>query len=454
MAETEPAANGFQDAPKRPEPFREEIRALQVELSQSQRIIQQLREELSEQRRNATDGETSMSSVARLTQELDRNMGAIEQQHEVARELQSLFMPPILPECDGVRFAVKYKPSSKSGGELYDVFDMGNSCVGILVADIAGHGLSATLASAVTKMAFDTFRQNEYSPKAIMEKANRQIIGHTHESHFITAFLGVLDLETRRMKFVNACHPCPIVCSGKRFDLLDAPGLCCGMFDEPRYEEGEAQLEVGDHVLFYTRGLVTSANAQGEAYENARLFERVRSSGEVEIGALLDLVTKDFFAHVGSEFPTEDLILVGLETLPREAVEERIVIPSDPQQLSRIESAVLARLEAENYGERTYFGVRLALEEAIVNAIKHGNRMDKAKKVTVIHSVNQERCIISVKDQGCGFDPDDVPDPTADENIAKTSGRGLMLMRAYMDDVQYSEQGTKVTMTKKAPWAS
>ncbi len=173
----------------------------------------------------------------------------MEQQLAVARQFQRLFMPPALPAFPQARFAVKYQPSPRVGGDLYDVCDMGNSCVGFLVADAAGNGLSATLITAIAKIAFDTFRQNEYSPKVILERMNRQIVRNTLEDQFLTAFLGILDLETLRLKFVNASHTCPVLYGPKRFELLDTEGLCCGMFEEPRYEEKEIQLQAGDRLL-------------------------------------------------------------------------------------------------------------------------------------------------------------------------------------------------------------
>ena len=130
-----------------------------------------------------------------------------------------------------------------------------------------------------------------------------------------------------------------------------------------------------------------------------------------------------------------------------------VVIPSEPMQLARVESLILSRLEALNYGERALFSVRLALEEAIINAIKHGNGMDKAKNVTLTYSADRAEFLVSIADEGAGFDPSAVPDPTADENLESPHGRGLTLMKAYMDDVTFNAKGNCVTMRKKAPWA-
>jgi len=99
------------------------------------------------------------------------------------------------------------------------------------------------------------------------------------------------------------------------------------------------------------------------------------------------------------------------------------------------------------------FAVRLALEEAVINAIKHGNELDPTKKVRLDFIVEEDKVTLKVTDEGKGFNPNEVPDPWSDEGLAAESGRGLALMRAYMDDVQYNEKGNVVTMIKYAPWA-
>src|SRR5262249_43293465 len=93
--------------------------------------------------------------------------------------------------------------------------------------------------------------------------------------------------------------------------------------------------------------------------------------------------------------------------------------------------------------------LRLALEEAIVNAVKHGNGYDPAKRVQVRYSVSAERVLAEVEDQGTGFDPARVPDPTAPENLERSCGRGLFLIRAYVTWVRYNERGNCITLCKQ-----
>ena len=431
----------------------ETVQALRTELNQTCCEMARLQRELKTLRARAADGAAAQTTLQEVNRALQEHTLRVEQQVAVAQRFQNLFNPPVLPRMEGVNFTVKYQPCARVGGDLYDVFDLGNSCVGILVADIAGEGLAATLVTAVAKMAFDTFRQNEYSPKVILEKVNAHVVRHTLGSQFLTVFLGVLDLETMKMKYVNAANPRPLLYGPKRFELLDTDGLCCGMFEDPRYEEKEVQLKPGDRVLSYTNGLPDMYDMRGELCWNTRIYDLVQERGELPVGEMVERIVADFEERLDGAEQAEDLTVVGFELVAREMKAQQIVIPSEPKLLNRVENRIVEQLKALNYGERALFGVRLAVEEAVINAIKHGNKMDKTKTVTITYSISDKECVISVADEGDGFNPQGVPDPTADENLELPHGRGLVLMRAYMDEVEYNEKGDCVTMRKKAPWA-
>ncbi len=104
--------------------------------------------------------------------------------------------------------------------------------------------------------------------------------------------------------------------------------------------------------------------------------------------------------------------------------------------------------------EDQLYEVGVAVRESVVNAIKHGNKSDIDKRVVVEFSVApQDHMVVRIKDQGAGFDPEDIPDPLAPENIMKGSGRGILFMRNYMDDVslaRHPEGGMQIQMMKRA----
>jgi serine/threonine-protein kinase RsbW len=130
-------------------------------------------------------------------------------------------------------------------------------------------------------------------------------------------------------------------------------------------------------------------------------------------------------------------------------VEFELAIPSDTSQGYEVQERILNLLEQWQYSDKDLFGIKLALEEALVNAIKHGNGMDPSKLVRVRCQLNHEAVQIVIEDEGPGFKPEDVPDPTDDENLEKPSGRGLMLMRAFMTRIEYTGRGNCVLLEKR-----
>jgi serine/threonine-protein kinase RsbW len=125
-----------------------------------------------------------------------------------------------------------------------------------------------------------------------------------------------------------------------------------------------------------------------------------------------------------------------------------VTIASDLAEARRIQDVIVESLQACAYSEHDIFSIKLALEEALVNAIKHGNQMDADKRVHVAYRVTPARFEIRITDEGEGFNPDDVPDPTDPDNIERPCGRGLLLMRGFMTEVTYHGKGNSVSMAK------
>ena len=136
---------------------------------------------------------------------------------------------------------------------------------------------------------------------------------------------------------------------------------------------------------------------------------------------------------------------------PANPAETREILANDAARRREIEERLLAELARHGYPEASKFPLRLALEEAVMNAFRHGHRHKPEATVTVTWRVDPQKVVISVEDQGPGFDPHAVPDPTTPEHLEKPSGRGIMLMRAYMAEVSYNEHGNRVTMVYERP---
>jgi serine/threonine-protein kinase RsbW len=125
-----------------------------------------------------------------------------------------------------------------------------------------------------------------------------------------------------------------------------------------------------------------------------------------------------------------------------------IIIDSQAGRAERVCRQLLDDAEGNGFNSDDIFAIHLALEEALINAIKHGNGMDPKKQITVEYTITPEKFDVSVADDGSGFRPGDVPDPRDSENLSKPSGRGLLLMKEFMDVVEHNSTGNRVHMIK------
>lgn len=121
---------------------------------------------------------------------------------------------------------------------------------------------------------------------------------------------------------------------------------------------------------------------------------------------------------------------------------------SRPHQVTRVWEEVIDQMRRCGFPRNDVFGVQLALEEALTNAIKHGHQHDYSKEVRVEWAVDENRVWISIEDQGDGFSHCAVCDPTLPENVKQPGGRGLLFMRTYMCSLEYNQKGNRVTMVK------
>ena len=125
------------------------------------------------------------------------------------------------------------------------------------------------------------------------------------------------------------------------------------------------------------------------------------------------------------------------------------VIPSDLAGMRTVQSPVMEGVAAHGFDDDATHAIRLALEEGLINAIKHGNKLNPKKRVTVDATITDKFAEITIKDEGNGFARADVPDPLHEDNLEKPSGRGLLLIESYMTEVSYSDSGRCVKMIRR-----
>jgi serine/threonine-protein kinase RsbW len=138
--------------------------------------------------------------------------------------------------------------------------------------------------------------------------------------------------------------------------------------------------------------------------------------------------------------------LTGIEAFITERI--TIVVPSQLLYVDPVVSYLIDHLTRLGYADEDS-NTAIALHEAITNAMRHGNKLDVNKNVEIVLELDSQQAVFTITDEGSGFDPSSVCDPTEGDNIFRECGRGLLMMRHIMDEVRYNERGNQITMVRK-----
>lgn len=236
---------------------------------------------------------------------------------EEARKKQ-LQMLPDLPKIPGFDFQVIYKPCSHVAGDLYDFVKVSDNEVGILMGDVSGHGVDAALVMSLARKVFQMQGKGRSSPWDTLVTSNMEIYPDLDRKTFITTAYGVLNTQTKLLKFARAGHNPLIIFNEKRDPqilLLEPKGMAVGMDKGPKFasglEEVEQQLQSGDVLLWYTDGVSETRGKGGAEFGIEGILEVVKKYGRLEPKVLLhmlELARTEF--QVGEQ--EDDITLIGI----------------------------------------------------------------------------------------------------------------------------------------------
>jgi serine phosphatase RsbU (regulator of sigma subunit) len=229
----------------------------------------------------------------------------IEQELQVARQIQQELLPEATPELGGWRIATYYEPAREVGGDFYDFIELPDGRLGLVVGDATGHGMPAALVMATTRGMLRAVVQSLDSPGKAFARVNEALAADIPPSTFVTYFYGILDSESGRFLYANAGHNLPCRRHNGQADELRARGMPLGLMPGTGYEEKEAVLESGDSVLFYSDGLVEAHNPEGEMFGFPRL-RRLVAGHAAEEGSLVDLLMDELRSFRGDGWEQED----------------------------------------------------------------------------------------------------------------------------------------------------
>ena len=243
----------------------------------------------------------------------------LERELQLAHEIQKTFIPDQLPSLPGWELAAVWRAARQVAGDFYDLLDLPDGRMGLLVADVADKGMPAALFMVLTRTLIRAAALENASPSAVLARVNDLLVPDAQHGMFVTAFYAVLSLDTGALTYANAGHNCPLLLrSGARtVEELSKGGMALGVLEGERMKEHSAVLEPGDCVVFYTDGVTEAYSPEQGLYGDDQFRLVIEASAGRSAQAVLEAIDRSVLAHMGSAPPSDDLTLMVLR---REAI--------------------------------------------------------------------------------------------------------------------------------------
>jgi len=237
---------------------------------------------------------------------------------EIARQVQQNLFPKKLPSYPGWEFTGICRSARAVGGDYYDIFEVAPGKVLLALGDVSGKGLGASLLMASVHSAIRSRAATSLDdPSKLIVELNHHLLSSTSPETFVTLFLGLIDLDTGKLQYVNCGHPPPILLcqEEKKQERLTIGGPILGILDGAPYTKGEYYLRNGDVLVLFSDGVTEATNQKEEMFEEERLLEMLSRTSELEASAVINLVMNTVDSFTAQCEQADDISVVIVRRL-------------------------------------------------------------------------------------------------------------------------------------------
>lgn len=256
-----------------------------------------------------------------FTEAQRRRAAELEQELQLARDLQQGLLLEAAPRLPGWEIAAVSLPARDLGGDLYDFLRLGDGAHGIMIGDVSGKGLSAALRMAVARTVFRHEARRGEAPASTLAAVNRGVLSEIPQG-MVTMLYARLDAARGLLRVANAGHTFPLLVNGKVSEL-ELSGLPLGVDGDSDYDESTAALGHGDTVVLYTDGVLEAEDERGAIFSYERLHALVEQNAQLRPRALVALLLRELRAWSGGTQTDDVTVVVLRRRLPSLSAELR-----------------------------------------------------------------------------------------------------------------------------------
>ena len=435
---------------------------------------------------------TFLRMQASIKESIDtqKSLGRIERELDFARNIQLAMLPDneVEENCNDDRheLAPFMLPAKEVGGDFYDFFKIDNDHLCVVVGDVSGKGVPASLFMMVSRIILRTMMKNLKSVEKTFNSTNFALAKRNKLNMFVTVWMGVIDLRTGLVEFASAGHNPPVIrhADGSVEFVKSKSGLVMAAMENVRYHMQTCELLPGDTIFLYTDGVTEATNSNDELFGDARLLETIAKSKDIATADICKFVKKEIDLFVGGAPQFDDITMMGVKYIGSdEPVWERYektidvgiegqgelktfvegilspmdglakvqmqnaweryekivdVIPENQDILTAFVEGILAPMEGS---VKSQMQINIAIDEIYSNIVKFSG----ATRVTLIVEVRKATLTAKLTfiDNGAPYDPlkSKDPDITLSAEEREVGGLGIFIVKKTMDSVCYRRNG-------------
>ena len=398
------------------------------------------------------------STVSTLKRYIAEAAARIDKELEYAKSIQLSALPTNFPKDEEYSVYAEMIAAREVGGDFYDFYKINDSTVAVLVADVSGKGIPAAMFMMTAKTIIKDLAESGIPVNEIFSRANEKLCESNESGMFVTAWMGILDLESGKMQFANAGHNPPLLKrAGGEFEYLRSrAGFVLAGMEGVRYRVSELTLCPGDRLFLYTDGVPEATDTENNLYGEDRLLEFVNKNSGLEAVELMTDLKADIDKFVGEAPQFDDITMLLLDYKSRLGGEQMTTqrFEAKTEALTDVLGFVDLMLEKYECPMKIQTAVCVAIEEVFVNVARYAYENGEGDVDFGIGFDGENRTLtFRMADRGIPFDPLAKPDPdiTLSAEERDIGGLGIFITKKTMDSVEYAyENGENVlTMTKK-----
>ena len=384
-------------------------------------------------------------TVSTLKRYIAEAAARIDKELEFAKEIQYSALPSVFPPYPNRKDFEIYAhmiTAKEVGGDFYDFYMLGDSTLAFMIADVSGKGIPAAMFMMQAKTIIKDLAESGLELPEVFATANKKLCENNDAGMFVTAWMGILDLKTGLLKFVNAGHNPPLVrqADGEFVYLKARSGMVLAGMDGIKYRQNELQLTPGDQIFLYTDGVTEATDKNNQLYGEERLLETVNRNIVMDTRKLCEAVKSDVDQFVGEAPQFDDITMLSVE-IQYIRGENSITVIADDKSMIPVSEFAKSLTEKLAVVPKVANKVSIAVDEIYSNIINYSG----AELATISYEIKDGRLYITFTDDGIPYNPLEAeePDITLSAEERKIGGLGIFMVKKMTESMEYTYEDEK-----------